>query len=107
MQYIINTENEYRINLSPANDAEEILQNLYFLYSSVECDCPLDESLGLKATYIDRPLEVAKALMVADIYDKTEQYEPRAEIKGISFIMDYGNGILKPIVEVKIEDGSE
>ena len=81
---------------------EEIIQNLWFLYSSLEYDVPLDRALGLNATYIDKPIEAAKALATTDIYDKTEEYEPRAEITNIDFKADYERGILKPIVEVEI-----
>lgn len=41
-------------------------------------------------------------MATTDIYDKTEEYEPRAEITNIDFKADYERGILKPIVEVEI-----
>ncbi len=107
MDYIIDTTKENEINLAPATVYEEVIQNLYFLYSSTEHDVPLDRELGLDGTYIDRPIETAKALITADIYDKTEEYEPRAEIVSIEFKADYERGVLKPIVEVEINGGYE
>ena len=102
MRYTIDTTQEEQININPATVEEEVIQNLWFLYSSIEYDVPLDRALGLNATYIDKPIETAKALATTDIYDKTEQYEPRAEIVNIDFSVDYERGILKPIVEVEI-----
>lgn len=102
MSYTIDTTKEEQININPATVEEEVIQNLWFLYSSIEYDVPLDRALGLNATYIDKPIETAKALATTDIYDKTEQYEPRAEIVNIDFSVDYERGILKPIVEVEI-----
>ncbi len=90
------------INFVPVTIEEEIIQNLYFLYSSLEYDIPLDRALGLNATYIDKPIKAAKALITTDIYDKTMAYEPRATIVKIDFKTDYEKGILKPIVEVDI-----
>ncbi len=105
MAYIIDTTKENEINLAPGTVYEEVIQNLYFLYSSVEYDIPLDRGLGIDPKYIDKPIETAKALATTDIYDKTEKYEPRAEIVSIDFKADYQSGILKPIVEVAINEG--
>lgn len=102
MSYIIDTTKNQQVNLAPGTVYEEVIQNLWFLYSSLEYDVPLDRALGLNATYIDKPIEAAKALATTDIYDKTEEYEPRAEITNIDFKADYERGILKPIVEVEI-----
>lgn len=107
MNAIINSEEKIEINLAPATVKEEVIQNLWLLYSSLEYDCPLDMELGLNATYIDKPIEAAKALITADIYDKTEKYEPRAEVVGVKYNADYECGKIKPIVEVKINVGYE
>ena len=102
MSYTIDTTKKEQINIAPGTVYEEVIQNLWFLYSTIEYDVPLDRALGLNATYIDKPIETAKALAATDIYDKTEEYEPRAEIVNIDFSVDYERGILKPIVEVEV-----
>lgn len=102
MRYTIDTTQNNPINLEPKTVYEEVIQNLWFLYSSIEYDVPLDRALGLNATYIDKPIETAKALAITDIYDKTEEYEPRAEIVNIDFTVDYEKGILRPKVEVEV-----
>lgn len=105
MSYIIDTAENIEINFNPETVEEEILQNLWLLYSSLENDVPLDRELGLNVTYVDRPIETAKALLQSDIYDKTERYEPRASVVNILFsdnAEEYMKGKLKPIVEVEI-----
>lgn len=102
MIYTIDTTKKEQINIEPKTVYEEVVQNLWFLYSSLEYDVPLERELGLKATYIDKPIETAKALIIADVYDKTEKYEPRAEVINIDFSVDYEKGILRPIVEVEV-----
>ena len=89
MGYVIDTTEKENINLAPGTVEEEVIQNLWFLYSSLEYDVPLDRALGLNATYIDKPIEAAKALATT-------------EITNIDFKADYERGILKPIVEVEI-----
>lgn len=104
MRHTIDTTiTKENISLVPATIEEEIIQNLYFLYSSLEYDIPLDRALGLNAIYIDKPIKAAKALITTDIYDKTTAYEPRAKIVKIDFKTDYERGVLKPIVEVDID----
>ena len=107
MNHTVDTTENQPINLEPVTVEEEVMQNLWFLYSSLEYDVPLDRELGLNAAYIDKPIEAAKALATTDIYDKTEEYEPRAEIVNVDFKADYERGILKPIVEVGINGGYE
>lgn len=102
MSVIVDTTETVDLNILPTTVEEEVVQNLWVLFSSLEYDCPLDRGLGMKADYIDRPIETAKALATSDIYEKTEAYEPRAEIVDITFSADYEKGILKPIVEVEV-----
>ena len=57
MDYMVDTTKENKINLAPETVYEEVIQNLYFLYSSMEYDIPLDRELGLNPKYIDKPIE--------------------------------------------------
>lgn len=102
MSYTIDTAEKIDISLAPGSVEMEVIQNLWFLYSSLEYDIPLDRALGLNAVYLDKPIETAKALATTDIFDKTEEYEPRAEIVDISFSVDHEKGKLRPVVEVEI-----
>ena len=103
MSFTIDTAQEQPINLAPQTLYEEVIQNVWFLLSSLEYDIPLNREFGLNAAYIDKPITTATALATADIYDKIGEYEPRAEIVSIDFTTDYERGILKPKVEVNGE----
>jgi hypothetical protein len=102
MSFTVDTTEEQLINIDPQTVYEEVIQNVWFLLSSVEYDIPLNRAFGLNATYIDKPIETAKALLTADLYDKIAEYEPRAEIVSIDFTVDYESGKLKPKVEVEV-----
>ena len=105
MSFKIDTAQEQPINLAPKTVYEEVIQNVWFLLSSIEYDIPLNREFGLKAAYIDKPIATATALATADIYDKIGEYEPRAEIISVEFTADYEKGILKPKVEVEVNGG--
>lgn len=102
MIFTIDMTEEQSINLVPETLYEEIIQNIWFLLSSIEYDIPLNREFGLNAAYIDKPVATAAALATADIYDKIGEYEPRAEIVSVEFTADGEKGILKPKVEVGI-----
>lgn len=103
MSISISSTDEIEINLLPGTVEEEVMQNIWFILSSLEFDCPLERELGLNGSFIDKPIEVSKALLTADIYDKVEKFEPRAEIVEISFDIDYDTGKITPTVEVEID----
>lgn len=102
MAYRISAIEDKEINFKPETEIEEILQNVWVLLNTLKFDCPLDRELGLEASFIDKPIETAKALCVADVYDTVEQYEPRAEIKEVMFKSNYETGKVYAIAEVDI-----
>ncbi len=102
LAYTVSAVEERGINFQPANTVEEVLQNVWFILNTLEYDCPLARGLGLSPKFIDRPIETAQALSVADILDKIETYEPRAEVLEVSFESGHLNGRVYAAVEVSI-----
>lgn len=100
--YMVSAAEERGINFQPANVVEEVLQNVWFILNTLEYDCPLARGMGLSPKFIDRPIETAQALSVADIFDKIEMYEPRAEVLAVSFENSHLNGKVYAAVEVKV-----
>lgn len=91
------------INFAPATEVEEILQNVRCILSTTKFSVPLDRDFGLDATYLDKPLEVAKAKMASDIVLAISEYEPRVTVSDILFEADL-DGILKAKVQVVINE---
>lgn len=102
MAYSISAMEERGISFNPENVVEEILQNVWVILNTLEYDCPLARGLGLNASFIDRPIEAAQALCIADIYDKIELYEPRAAVQEVTFNSNHKTGKVYAIVEVEI-----
>jgi phage baseplate assembly protein W len=91
-----------KITLAPATLIEEILQNVSMIVSTAKTTVPLFRDFGLSATFLDRPTPAAEAVLIAEILDAVEMYEPRAEIISVSFSGDASAGKLVPRLEVGI-----
>ena len=68
MSYTVSAAEERGINFRPESTVEEVLQNVWFILNTMEYDCPLARGLGLDPEFIDRPIETAQALSVADVF---------------------------------------
>lgn len=104
MQYTVVGDTLKDINLAPETEVEEILQNVAIIITTSKFSVPLNRDLGLSQRFIDMPLPVAKAILISEIHDAIEKYEPRASIGEITFKGDELNGKLVPIVEVIINN---
>ncbi len=102
MSYSVTASEPIKINLAPATLIEEILQNLSMILQTIKKTAPLYRDFGLSGSFVDKPTPVAESLLVAEIYEAIGQYEPRAEIVGITFEKDESTGKLNPCLEVEI-----
>lgn len=104
MSYILDTSEELSINLMPNDTIEEILQCISVIVTTPKYSIPLDRSFGTDQSYLDKPIAIAKAMIISEIYEAVGRYEPRAEVTDINFTQDNVNGKLYPILEVEILD---
>lgn len=104
MVYAIGAQPLEKINLQPSTVAEEVVQNVTMILNTLEGTCPLFREFGLNTEFIDKPEPAARQMIVQEIYDKIEAYEPRAEIVSVSFLETDRPGHLRPLVEVEIND---
>lgn len=88
MSYMVTAYETKIVNLAPETVTEEVLQNVATIISTPKFTVPLDRKLGLMSSVIDRPIPIAKALIIGEIMDAIEEYEPRAEIVEITFLDD-------------------
>lgn len=108
MSYTVIAYENKKINLAPETVVEEVLQNIAMIITTPKFTVPLDRDFGLSQRFIDKPLPVAQSILVAEVMDVIEKYEPRAEIKNITFTQSQEEsqaGKLIPRVEVDIIDG--
>ena len=103
MEYLIQTGGLSNINFAPATVVEEILQNIKCILSTTKFSVPLDREFGIDASFIDMPMDVAKAQMASEIIMAVAKYEPRAAVTNIDWEHDI-DGILRPKVQVRIDE---
>ena len=103
MKIVDITMEHSEIVLFPENVLIEIIQNIKTILTTLQGTVPLDRDFGIDVTVIDKPLTVAKPLIVKDIKEKIEQYEPRAKFVSISWSGNDIDGKLIPSIKVAIK----
>ena len=104
MSYIVKAYQPKAITLAPKTIVEEILQNIAMIVSTPTFSIPLDRGFGLAQRFLDKPIQVARAILVSEVLDAIEKYEPRADIIHITFEQSETAGTLIPVVEVHIKN---
>lgn len=107
MGYIITAYAAKKINLAPETVVEEVLQNVAIIISTPQYSVPLDRGFGISARFVDMPIPTAQALIISEMFDAIEKYEPRAQILEVTFEQDEKMpGKLIPRMEVNISGDS-
>lgn len=105
MTSIIKADGPFKINLAPETVEEEILQNVAVILSTPKFSVPLDRGLGLAQRFLDKPIQLAQSILVSEVLEAIEQYEPRVQVDNVSYELGKRPGALIPVVEVSIIDG--
>lgn len=107
MSQIVRAYDLENINLAPETVEQEVLQNVAVIISTPKYSVPLDRGLGMAQRFVDKPIQVAQAILISEVLDAIEEAEPRAEVLNVTFELGDRPGALIPIVEVNIiDDGS-
>ena len=93
MTYTVNAVNLSAVRLLENETVISVLQN----------SVPMYREFGLSQTFLDKPMPVAKVMMISALKEAIERWEPRAEFVGVTFAANASNpGELDPTVEVRI-----
>lgn len=103
MSYMVSSKSLNKITLNESDPVRSVLQNVAIILSTRQNSVPLYRDFGLPMQFIDKPMAVARSLMIAEIKEAITEYEPRANVINIGFLDDSpGKMIAK--VEVEITD---
>ena len=75
--------NNFVVDYSPASLEKEIAQNVFTIFITSKYSVPLDREFGLDVSLLDMPMTTAKALLMNEIVNAIETYEPRVKITQI------------------------
>lgn len=103
MSYTIRADGLNKIILNQTDTVSSVLQNVAIILGTQKGSVPLYREFGLPQDSIDRPIPVAKVILLSQIKEAVEEFEPRAEVVSVTFEQDkHSPGVLIPIVEVNI-----
>lgn len=91
------------IDWQPDTELEEIIQNVRTIITTLKGSVPLDRGFGVNVALTDAPMTVVKGRLTIDIIEAVEKYEPRAEVKEVTFSGDGAEGIVYPVVKVVLK----
>lgn len=86
-----------------AGGADEILQNVRVILTTVAGTVPMNRAFGLDMSSVDEPVELAQARMTPVIIEAVRQFEPRAEVVKVSYEQTEA-GTLVPRVELRLRE---
>lgn len=92
-----------KIDLFPQTELVEVIQNVRTIITTIQGTVPLDRDFGIDVDVIDKPINVVRPLLVKEIKEKLEKYEPRAKLVSINWDGDSMEGKLIPTVRVAIK----
>jgi hypothetical protein len=89
-----------------ATGPNEIFQNVKFILLTEYFSVPLDRQFGMDFTMVDKPMQIAEAMLSQEVAMKIALYEPRCQFREISFDGNAVGGKLAPrvVVEILITD---
>lgn len=103
--YQISGKDVTKLTLMAGNTVDSVKQNVAIILRTPRGSVPYYRDFGVPMVFLDKPVNVARTLMLSGVKEAVEQYEPRATVRSITELtVDESNpGILIPTVEVDIE----
>lgn len=83
-----------------ASDIDDIRRCLSTLYATATGTMPNDRDFGLDQSFLDMPPPIAKSEFTLEVVEKTEIYEPRVNVEGVTFASDPEGSILYATIEL-------
>ena len=92
------------IDLMPATEVEEVLQNVRMILGIRRGSVPIDREIGLPTSALDAPAQSARAILTSQVAKSISTFEPRARLVSVT-TKAASDGRLEPIVRISITEG--
>ena len=104
MSYTVSAASGLSLTLNETDVVKSVLQNVYIIMLTKVGNVPMHRDLGMQMKWLDKPANVVPTLMVADLKESIEKFEPRAKFVQVTFEQDESDpGRYMPTVEVEID----
>lgn len=89
-------------NIGYSTKEKRVLESINNLLNTKAGTLAGNREFGLDYSCLDKPIKVAEALLIQDIYVKVQQFEPRANIQSVNCTIDGKDGKIttRMVIEV-------
>ena len=87
------------------NRTEEIVQNIENIISRIRGNVVLAREKGINFNYIDEPIDIVNAEIIADCMEEIEKEEPRFNVEEIKILENQELAKMKIVVIGDVKDG--
>ncbi len=103
MSYTVSATDLGKLRFNEIETINSVLQNIAVILSTPKGSVPLYRDFGLDWSCLDKPINVVRVMMIPEVREAVERWEPRATVQNVSFSTDPSQpGTLIPTVEVEI-----
>lgn len=92
------------LKINPANELEEIAQNVLMIITTPKFTVPLDRGFGISTEFLDAPISGRQAKIAAEVVSAVKEFEPRARVTNVIFDGDFANGELDIRVQFELDE---
>lgn len=108
MRYIVTNTDLTEIVLNQMKETAQVIQNVSTILNTWKGSVPLHRDFGIDADLLHRPINMVEDLIIADIIEVIEKYEPRAEVMSVKLEADaLKSDKIKITVEIEIDTEAE
>lgn len=105
MTYKVSAVDIGAISLNEQDTVSSVLQNIAIILSTRQGTVPLYRDFGLPMRFLDKPSHIARPMIVSEVKEAIEKFEPRATFVRVLFEENASvPGKLIPTVEVEINE---
>lgn len=109
MNYKVSPADLEHLELNCQDPVKSALQNVALILATRKGTVPMYRDFGLDQKFLDKPLTAVRPMMIADMRENIERWEPRVEYSDCDFSAkdeSLGSFQLFPEVEVSIVGSS-
>lgn len=92
------------LSFAPSDHIQEVIQGIFILLNTPLGEVPCYREFGIDASYLHKPLPVAKTMYAAAVTEAVERYIPGVQVQRVHFSEASSPSGLSPILEVSIRE---
>ncbi len=94
------------LKLNETDPVVAALQAVAVLLGTRQGEVPLFREFGLAQRFLDKPLNVARPLLLLEVKEAIEKFVPQVELLAVDLAVDDSNpGRVQPVVRIRIKGG--